>query len=166
MNRKERRASKSSARKAVSLIDPTYDIQIDPKVDRCIMIFANSHGREIVGKLFPDVDWTTDELFASFGHSDDWLYTHIRVTKLPPGFEATTPLASVSPDALGFAVAAVLQKWAEPGRVIFWTGAGADSKPNRIDIQFKFDEAWLLSGEYMPNGTYEYKYDAPPLTFN
>ena len=75
--------------------------------------------------MWPDVRWTTDEYFASV-HSPDWLFTHIRVTKLPPHLEATTPLAFATPDALGFAVAAALQRRIEPERVVFYSGDDAD----------------------------------------
>jgi hypothetical protein len=66
-------------------IESRCDIQVDAKVERIVMIFANAKGRKVVEDLWPDVEWATDEIFSSV-HSPDWLFTHIRVTKLPPHF--------------------------------------------------------------------------------
>jgi hypothetical protein len=84
------------------------------------MISANVKGRKLVEDLWPDVQWTTDEIF-SHKHSPDWLFTHIRVTKLPPHLEEKLPLTFAAPDSLGNAVAMALQRLAEPGCVAHFT---------------------------------------------
>jgi len=71
------------------------------------MIIANAAGRKSVDDLFPDVERATDKVFRLV-HSSDWLFTHIRVTKLPPHLETGTPLAFASLDAIGMAVAIAL----------------------------------------------------------
>ena len=135
MNRHERRKAKGQARTKTTTIaardvDSTCDIQVDGKVEQIVMIFANTKGRKIVEDLWPDVEWTTDDIFASV-HSPDWLFTHIRVTRLPPFLGSKVPLAFASPDALGFAVAMALQRRAEPLRVVYYTGSGTELTLNR-----------------------------------
>jgi hypothetical protein len=98
-------------------INRSRDIKVHAQTGRIVMIVASVTGRKIVDDLFPDVEWTTDEAFR-FAHSPDWLFTQIRVTKLPPHFETVTPLAFASPDAIGMAVAITLQRLAESKRVI------------------------------------------------
>jgi hypothetical protein len=118
------------------------------------MVFANAKGRNVVEDLWPDVEWTTDETFSSM-HSPDWLFTHIRVTKLPPHLEKSTPLAFASPDQLGIAVTMSLQCLAEPGRVACYTGHGPDMRLNSSNGAALEDEsvARSLFAEYVPAGT-------------
>jgi hypothetical protein len=133
MNRHARRAARVRTTKIdPRKIDQTCDIQVDGKVEQIVMIFANPKGRKIVEDLWPDVQWTTDEIFAS-AHSSDWLFTHIRVTRLPPDLESEVPLAFASPDAIGCAVAITLQRRTEPRRVVSYSGSGADLKVNMFD---------------------------------
>jgi hypothetical protein len=104
-------------------INRSCDIKVRARTERIVMIIANAAGRKSVDDLFPDVQWTTDEVFR-LANSPDWLFTHIRVTKLPPHFETVTPLAFASPDAIGMAVAIALQRLAKPERVIHSIGSG------------------------------------------
>jgi hypothetical protein len=104
-------------------INRSCDIKVHAKMGGIVMIMANPTGRKSVDDLFPDVEWTTDEAFR-LAHSPDWLFTHIRVTKLPPHLETVTPLAFASPDAIGMAVAVSLQRLAKPKRVIHSVGSG------------------------------------------
>jgi hypothetical protein len=157
MNRHERRAAK--ARKAVrertihipiDKLDSTFDIQIEGKFERVVMILANPKGRKIVEDLWPDVEWTEDEKFSSV-HSADWLFTHIRVTRLPPHLEQAVPLAFASPDSLGFAVAMALHRCAWPLRIAYWIDEGIQS----IEGPFKSEGAdTALYAEYVPPGVY------------
>jgi hypothetical protein len=102
------------------------DIQIDAKVEAIVMIFANAAGRKVVEDLWPEVEWSSDEKFADSLPSD-WLFTHVRVTKLPPDLEKSVPLAFAEPDALGFAVALALQQYStKPRSVGHWVGHGND----------------------------------------
>jgi hypothetical protein len=88
-------------------INRACDIKVHAEAQRIVMIIANAAGRKSVDDLFPDVEWTTDKVFRLV-HSSDWLFTHIRVTKLPPHLETGTPLAFASLDAIGMAVAIAL----------------------------------------------------------
>jgi len=129
------------------------DIQVEGKAGQCVMIMANSNGRRAVEDLFPDVEWTTDHFFAQF-HSSDWQFTHIKVTRLPPHFEAGVLLAFASPDALGFAVALSLQRHYEMGRVGHWQGEGADLKVGLFDcVPPPSDADVALFAEHVPAGT-------------
>jgi hypothetical protein len=130
------------------------DIQVDAKGDRCVMLIANAVGRRVVENAFPDVEWETDELFASC-HSNEWLFTHIRVTRLPPHLEKKIPLVFASPDSLGFAVALRLQRNHALGRVIFWTGQGEDLKIGKLGTipEYDADADVELYGEYVRLGT-------------
>lgn len=156
-NRRERRAAKSKVRKstiALNQVCAVCDIEVDAKVDRIVMIMANPRGREIVERLWPDVEWATDEHMAS--HPADWLFTHIRVTKLPPHLEASVPLAFASIDSVGMAVAMALQRFAEPRRVAHYTGQGRDVQVNFYDgrgMAGEKDVALSLFAEYVPAGT-------------
>jgi hypothetical protein len=116
------------------------------------MIFANPKGRKVVEDLWPDVQWTTDEKFAKV-HTPDWLFTHIRVTKLPPHLEATVPLTFASPDSLGMAVAMTIQRHAEPERVLHWSGEGPDVKVN-IYRGLPKESGTDLFAEYIPPGLF------------
>jgi hypothetical protein len=60
-----------SLRIAPDHIDSMCDIQVDAKVEQVLLIFANSRGHEVVEELWPDVEGTTDDIFAS-AHSPDW----------------------------------------------------------------------------------------------
>jgi hypothetical protein len=131
------------------------DIQVDAKVGSIVMIFANSKGRKVVESLWPDIEWTTDEIFARV-HSPDWLFTHIRVTKLPPPLEERTPLAFASPDAIGCAVAMALQQCAEPRRVVHHSGQGENMKINIYNgaaFARESELARCLYAEHVPAGT-------------
>ena len=123
MNRQERRAEKSRIRKFrvhADQVDSICDIQVDGKDER-VMIFANTEGRKVVEDLWPEVEWTTDNTFSSI-HSADWLFTHVRVTKLPASFETQTPLAFASPDQISLVVGMALQARAKPDRVLYYSG--------------------------------------------
>jgi hypothetical protein len=158
MNRQERRRQKAAVRTRkieISNIGSICDIQVDGKFEQIVMIFANAKGRTVVEDLWPDVQWTTDEIFAET-HLLDWLFTHIRVTRLPPHLEAQVPLAFASPDALGFAVAsAIHRRYREPERVFFYSGQGADIEVGTFgslpQIEPGTDAA--LFAEYVPAGT-------------
>ena len=156
MNRRGRGAAQPRTRTtkiALGAIDQKCDIQVDAKVEQIVMIFANQKGRKIVEDLWPDVQWTTDKTFASV-HSSDWLFTHIRVTRLPPYLTSKVPLSFASPDALGFAVAIALQRSAEPRRVVYYTGSGAELKVNMFDgVSAKPGTDIALFAEYVPAGT-------------
>jgi hypothetical protein len=120
------------------------------------MVFGNAKGRKIVEDLWPDVQWTTDEIFSGV-HSPDWLFTHIRVTKLPLHLEETVPLAFASPDALGLAVAMALQRFAEPRRVVYYSGQMPDVKINIFGGMTGFIKEWddlarSIFVEYVPAG--------------
>ena len=129
MNRKERRAA--AARKLrfgsemvqISDIDSMCDIQVDGKLEqaRIVMIWANSKGRKVVEDLWPDVEWTTDEIFSR-GHSPEWMFTHLRIFRLPAQLVAEMSPHRPSIDTLGFIVAAALQRRTEPKRVVYYTG--------------------------------------------
>ena len=112
-------------RVAADKLEELCDIGVDAKPAQVVMIFANAQGRRVVKAIFPDVQWTTDEFFAK-GHSPDWLFTHILVTKLPPELEARKPLTLVSPDAIGMAVAMALQTHHSPG--VFFTTVASPLK--------------------------------------
>lgn len=135
MNRKQRRVLQARER-TVQLrlgdIDLRFDIQVEGKFGQVVMICANTKGRGIVEDLWPDVEWTSDEVFAR-NHSAEWLFTHVRVTHLPPHFE--TPPDFASPDALGFAVACALHRRAWPVRVGYYTGQGVDLRINTFGSQ-------------------------------
>jgi len=149
MNRHERRKAKKY-RIALDQIHSTCDIQVDAKFEQVVGIFANAKGRKIVEDVWPDVQWTTDEKFQ-YEHPPDWLFTHVRVTKLPSHLETMVPLSFASPDSLGFAVAATLQRHAELGRVIYYSGAVPDVIINRFGgIPDGGTDAFA---EYVPAGT-------------
>jgi hypothetical protein len=161
MNRHARRVAAATRKKATlqipaDQIDQVCDIQVDGKAEQVVMIIANPKSCKITEDLWPDVEWTTDERLAS-AHSSDWLFTHIRVTKLPPHLEEKVPLAFASPDALGLAVAMALQRRAEPRRVVHYTGqVGADFKVNLYDgsaLANEQDLARTLFAENVPTGT-------------
>jgi hypothetical protein len=145
-NRNSRRATSIAVKK----LDASCDIQVDGKADQCVMIIANPHGRKIVEDAFPDVEWTTDQYMSC--HSSEWLFTHIRITKLPASFEAKVPLPFCKPDALGFAVAFFLQQWAPVGRVIYYSGdVDSGLKLVRFGECLKFDLD--MFAEHVPAGT-------------
>ena len=161
MNRKQRRATKAKIRhERVPLrdLDSKFEIQVESKIERVVMIAASPKGRKIVKDLWPDVRWSTDETFSR-GHSDEWLFTHIRVTKLPPHLEEATPLAFAAPDALAFAVACALHRRARPLRVAYFIGSNGAVTLETFGSPFK-DEGGdvALFAEYVPPGVYG---DAP-----
>ena len=118
-------------------------------------ICANSKGRSIVEDLWPDVEWTSDEVFSRV-HSAEWLFTHVRVTRLPPHLEETTPLVFATPDSLAFAGAFALYRRAWPVRVVYYTGEGDDLQLNAFgsppDDAKGADIA--LYADYVPPGGY------------
>jgi hypothetical protein len=154
MNRKDRRKAKALARSeqiALADIDKRCDIQVDAKQGAIVMVFANAVGRKVVEDLWPDVEWSTDPKFAAVGHSPDWLFTHVKVTKLPAHFEARVPLEFATPDAIGYAVAAALQQHSpKPQSVCHWHGAGEDIGINFYDgAAFRKRDRDLFA-EYVP----------------
>jgi hypothetical protein len=161
-NRQQRRAEKVRQTRSHSRViqmklrdvDSKFDIQVEGKFERVVMITANPKGRRVVEDLWPDVQWTTDEKFSK-AHSADWQFTHIRVTRVPPHLEAAWPLAFAEPDALGFAVAYALHRPAWPLRVAYWTGHGHELQINTFGEAAK-DEGgdMALFAEYMPPGQY------------
>ena len=158
LNRKQRRMAKARARSVqvrVGDIDSRFDIQVESKFERVVMICANSTGRRFVEDLWPDVQWTNDEGFSR-AHSAQWLFTHVRVTRLPPHLEETTPLAFATPDSLAFAVACTLYRRAWPVRVAYYTGQGDDIHLNTFGSPP--DEAkgadLALYADYVPPGGY------------
>jgi hypothetical protein len=104
-----------------SEIDSKFDIQVEGKIGQVVMLYANQRGRKIVEDLWPDVEWT-DENFSPAGHSAEWLFTDLRVTRLPPLFEEKVPLRFCGPDELAVFVACVLYCRAWPLRVACFTG--------------------------------------------
>jgi len=153
MNRKQRRAAASREQWLYlkwDEIDSKLDIQVDGKHGRVVMVLASPKGRKVVEDLWPDVEWSTDEKFARC-HSADWLFTHIRVTRLPPHFERAVPLAFASAESLGWPVACALHRRAWPLRVGWWSGEGADVKLEMFGSppsKEKGDQA--LYAEYVP----------------
>jgi hypothetical protein len=130
MNRHERR----KARKRSSMIDAAgihskFDIGVDAKAGDIVMIYANAAGRRVVEDLWPEVEWSTDEKFSRSSPAD-WLFTHIRVTKLPPYLESQVPLKFANTESLAFAVAMELQRLAKPGRVFHFSGEAPDVRAN------------------------------------
>lgn len=157
MNRHARRAEARKTRHtriARNKINDNFDIQVDAKARQIVMIFANAKGRAVVEDLWPDVEWETDDVFAQ-GYPPDWLFTHVRVTALPPSFEERTPLAFASPDKIGFAVALALQQSAPPRRVAHWYGQGHEMAVgvyNRLPVGGQ-EMARSIFVEHVPNGT-------------
>lgn len=131
-------------------INRSCDIKVHATVDRIVMIIANVTGRKSVDDLFPDVEWTTDKVFR-IAHSADWLFTHIRVTKLPPHLETITPLAFASPDAIGMAVSVSLQRLARSKRVIHVVANGEIRIYSGAALNDK-SLAGELFAEYVPPG--------------
>jgi hypothetical protein len=128
MNRHERRKARSREQRLslkLSEIDSKFDIQVDGKHGSVVMVFANSAGRKVAEDMWPDIEWSTDNKFSRC-HSDEWRFTHIRVTRLPPHLEEAVPLAFASAESLGFAVASALHRRAWPLRVAWWSGDGTD----------------------------------------
>jgi DNA-binding transcriptional regulator YdaS (Cro superfamily) len=155
MNRHERRKAGRVKTTTVDIrsLDSMCDVQVEGKAGRVVMIVANAGGRKAAEELWPDVQWTRDELLASV-RSPDWMFTHIRVTKLPPDFEQRTPLVFASPDALAFVVAAELHHHIRtPERVMFFSGQDDDLKVNILGAPFKFASGGTMFAEYMPPGS-------------
>jgi hypothetical protein len=137
MNRHERckaKAEHHSIEVRASEIDEKSDVGVDAKHGGVVMLYANGVGRKAVEEVFPDVEWETDDRFAAC-HKPEWLFTHVRVTKLPDYLEEVTPLAFAQPDAIGFAVAMAVQAVARPRRVFHYTGSGRDVQINIYDSQ-------------------------------
>jgi hypothetical protein len=138
---------------ALSDLDLHSDIQVESKVGPYVMLCANDRGRRIVEQCFPDVRWSTDERFMSGPHSAEWLFAHVRVTKLPAHLEKVKPLHKAAPDAIAFAVALYLQRFADPNRVMLLTG-GWDEPPKVGMFGKPEDDAGIgLLAEYVPEGT-------------
>jgi hypothetical protein len=134
-----------------SKLDSDCDIQVDAKPGQVVMIIANPAGRKIVEFLWPTVKWSTDEKFARV-HSDEWLFAHVRVTRLPP--HITAPLNKAVPDSLGMLVACALQRRAAPAG---WSICGhrEDLHVARYDVTGPSDPPTV---EYVSPGVY-----GPPL---
>ncbi len=156
MNTKVRRKVRGEMGTTIALdqIDQNFGIQVEGKIGQVVMVFANAKGRKVVGDLWPDVEWSTDEVFSSI-HSPDWLFTHIRVTKLPPHLEKSTPLAFASPDQLGFAVAMALWRLSAQRPVAYYTGGGRAVTLNVCAGVPPANEADARSlfADYVPVGT-------------
>ena len=161
MNRKQRHMAKrreQSVQVGLRDIYSRFDIQVEGKFERVVMICANPKGRRIVEDLWPDVQWTNDEVFSR-AHAAQWLFTHVRVTRLPPHLEETTPLAFATPDSLAFAVACALYRRAWPVRVAYYTGQGDDLQVNMFGLPPNEPKGadLALYADYVPPGGY-----APP----
>ena len=152
-NRHERRkaAKERYVYMSFSEIDAKFPVQVDGKHGSTVMIFANSAGRKVVEDLWPDVKWSTDGKFAPC-HSADWLFTHIKVTRLPPHLEETVPLAFASAESLGYAVALALHRRAWPLQVGWWSGDGADIKINAFGNRVTYGGDNALYADYVPAG--------------
>jgi hypothetical protein len=65
-NRQQRRAEKARREKSRSRkiqielrdVDSKFDIQVEAKMERVVMILANAKGRRVVEDLWPDVEWS------------------------------------------------------------------------------------------------------------
>ena len=131
-----------------------FDILVDGKIERVVFVCANSRGRKVVKDLWPEVEWSTDNGFSAV-HPADWLFTHIRITRLPPHLEAQVPLAFANTDSLGFAVACALHCRAWPLRVAWLTGQGSDVRMSAFGkATKKADVDTALYAEYVPPGPY------------
>ena len=140
MNRKQRRMAKAREQ-SVQVRQRQHDLR-------------QPEGPQVEG-LWPDVQWTNDEVFSR-AHSAQWLFTHVRVSRLPPHLEETTPLAFATPDSLALAVAMALFRGAWPVRVAYYTGEGDDlhlntfgSPPNEAK-----GADLALYADYVPPGGY------------
>ena len=158
MNRKQRRMAKARERRMqvrVRDIDSRFDIQVEGKFERVVMICANPKGRRIAEDLWPDVQWTNDEVFSR-AHSAQWLFTHMRVTRLPPHLEETTPLPFAPPDSLALAVAMALYRRGWPARVVYYTGEGDDLLLNTFGSPPNEEKGadLALYADYVPPGAY------------
>jgi hypothetical protein len=133
-----------------------FAIVLDGKVGSIVMICANPAGRKVAEDLFPDVEWTTDEKFSHHTRPD-WLFTHIRVTRLPPNLEATVPLKFATVESLSYAVALALRDRAWPLQVAWLSGEGLDVTVNAFsgspsDYKKNVSDR-ALYGDYVPAGT-------------
>jgi hypothetical protein len=85
-------------------------------------------------------------------HSDEWRFTHVRVTRLPPHLEATgIPLNAATPESLGLAIACALQGRTAPRRVVHRIGRGKNMHIAMYDVTGPADPPTI---EYMPPGVY------------
>ena len=132
-------------------LESRFDIQVDPKFGNIVMICANGKGRRVVEDMWPDVEWS--DLDSSY--SSEWLFTHIRVTRLPPHLERRVPLKFVGPEALGFAVACALHRRAWPLRVAWFRGEGADISIGAFAGRMKNEDVdFALYADYVPPNQY------------
>jgi hypothetical protein len=140
---------KGEGRIALKDIDSMCDVQVEAKPG-AVMIFANPKGREIVEDLWPDVEWRTDEKFSSC-HPAEWLFTHIRVTRIPPHFEKLVPLNFATPESLGYAVALAVARRAGPKRVVWWKGEAPDLEIIIMgDVRNEPSDDIAVFAEYVP----------------
>jgi hypothetical protein len=158
MNRRARRAKAAHVRHTkirLNELDSSCDIQVDAKHHPVVMLIANPVGRHVVENFFPDVEWSTDDKFRTL-HSDEWRFTHVRVTRLPPSFEKLVPLAFCVRDAIGLVVATHIQRGHTAGRVILYQGEGDDVKIHKFDGIPAYAPGDLggLYAEYVPPGIY------------
>jgi hypothetical protein len=147
--------ARSNKRARIEHIDfREIDIEVEGKAEQVVMISANQKGQKIAEDLWPDIKWSTDEKFSKL-NSADRLFTHIRVTKLPPHLEDAVPLNFANVDSLAFAVAAALHQRGWPLRVVYWTGYDKDLAANTFDSARKPQggTGTALFAEYVPAGT-------------
>jgi hypothetical protein len=134
-------------------LDTKFAIQVEGKFESVVMISANKEGRKIAEDMWPDVEWSRDDKFSSC-HSDEWRFTHIRVTRLPPYLEKAVPLAFANAESLGYAVALALHHRAWPLQVGWWSGEGTDITINTFGKRTAPDEGadLALYADYVPPG--------------
>jgi hypothetical protein len=138
-----------------SEIDRKYPIQVEGKFGSVVMIVADgASSRRIVEDAFPDVEWSTDERLRNGHPSGDWMFTHIKVTRLQPHLEKSVPLAFAEPDSLSYAVASFLRdRWALD--IAFWIGDGHDIRLNVLaggPISYEEGVDRMLYADYVPAG--------------
>jgi len=125
-------------------VDQLSDIGVDAKPG-AVMIFGNEKGRAAVGRLWSGLCWRTDDIFR-LAHPDDWLFTHVVVTAIPPRLDRGKPLSEIHPDALGYLVAAALS--AQPRiRVFHYSG---DPPECRINTYKRQRSSWFKGLQVEP----------------
>jgi hypothetical protein len=163
-NRHERRKAKQRVRWSdirISEVYSRFDIVVEGKRGQVIMISADASGRKAVEDVWPDVEWAFD---SRYPHPDGWLFTHIRVTKLPAYLEEAVPLAFANLDSLAYAVALALAH--SDQRIAWWSGPTAEEamRPGSSaaeemtlncfpDPPRPREPRELLYAEYVPAGT-------------
>ena len=157
MNQHERRKQRKGGARTSEMYVPLkqmhsiFDSMVEGKAGQVVMISANAKGRRAAEELWPDIEWATDEKFSE-ANPADWLFTQIRVTKLPPHLEGAVPLAFANNDSLAYAVALSLQAMAAPRRVCHLSGYGRDIEKNVYENTNRAS-ARSLFVEHVPAGT-------------